>query len=497
MSQPHHERDTSRLPLATKAVYGTGQFVDSVSGTALATFLLFYLTAVCGLSGSLTGASLFLALAVDAFIDPFVGSFSDNTHSRWGRRHIFMFASFVPMFVGLGMLFSVPVGMSGMSLFVYVTAMALLLRFGLSAYIVPYIALGAELSDDYLERSRVIAWRSFFSVPATIVPLVLGYSVFLGGKAGLFNRAAYMPFGWSCAAVLCVFGALAAFGTLGSIGRLHKSTPSEDHPLRRLIREVPEVFRNRSFIILFTTVLIFFVAQGTAASLNLHGGKFFWKLPVETIQLLSVTGALGLLIGIPMVAVMGPYVEKRTMTLWSLTYIIIFQAGMPLLRIWGMLPPNGPVLTTILVINGLLIYAAVTVLAISFQSMMADAADEHELLFGARREGLYFSGTTFSAKAASGIGSFLAGAALDLIHFPVDIASKGGDSIHLSVATVNDLGLVYGVMPAAMTALCVAVNWFYRIDRHAHARIQSELVTRRSGASQPISKNLAAAKEAR
>jgi glycoside/pentoside/hexuronide:cation symporter, GPH family len=474
------ERDSSKLPVVTQAVYGTGQFVDSVSATALATFLLFYLTAVCGLSGSLTGASLFFALAVDAFVDPFVGSISDNTQSRWGRRHLFMFASFPLMFVGLGMLFTVPVGLVGWPLFVYVTAMALILRFGLSAYIVPYIALGAELSDDYLERSRVIAWRSFFSVPATIVPIVLGYTVFLGGKAGLFNRTAYVPFGWTCAAVLCVFGALAAFGTLGSIGRLHKTMPSADHPLRRLVREVPEVFRNRSFVILFITVLIFFVAQGTAGALNLHGGKFFWKLPVSTIQLLSITSALGLLLGIPLVAAMGPYVEKRTMTLWSLAYIVVFQAGMPLLRIAGLLPPNGTALTAILVTNGVLIYAAVTVLAISFQSMMADAADEHELLFGARREGLYFSGTTFSAKAASGIGSFLAGVALDLIDFPVDIASKGGENIHLSVHTVNALGLVYGVGPAAMTALCIGVNWFYRIDRHEHARIQRELVSRRA-----------------
>ncbi|HXC55448.1 MAG TPA: MFS transporter [Rhizomicrobium sp.] len=487
MSQPSSEaRVSSKLPLGLKAVYGTGQFVDSVSSTALATFLLFYLTAVCGLSGSLTGVSLFVALTVDAFVDPFVGSISDNTASRWGRRHLFMFASFPLMFVGLGMLFTVPVWLHGMALFVYVTAMALILRIGLSAYIVPYIALGAELSDDYLERSRVIAWRSFFSVPATIVPIVLGYTVFLGGKAGLFNRAAYVPFGWTCAAILCLLGGLAAFGTLGAIGRLHKTVPSTDHPLRRLVREVPEVFRNRSFLILFATVLVFFVAQGTAAALNLHGGKFFWKLPVPTIQLLSITGALGLLLGIPLVAVIGPYVEKRTMTLWSLLYIVVFQAGMPLLRIAGILPPNGAALTTILVVNGVLIYAAVTVLAISFQSMMADAADEHELLFGARREGLYFSGTTFSAKAASGIGSFLAGVALDLIHFPVDIAAKGGDNLHLSAATVDDLGLVYGVGPAAMTALCIAINYFYRIDRHAHARIQAELVARRGAAADKL-----------
>ncbi len=474
------ERDSSRLSVGVQAIYGTGQFVDSVSGTALATFLLFYLTAVCGLSGALTGASLFFALVVDAFVDPFVGSISDNMQSRWGRRHIFMFASFPLMFVGLGMLFTVPTSLTGVPLFIYVTAMALVLRFGLSAYIVPYIALGAELSDDYLQRSHIIAWRSAFSVPATIVPLVLGYSVFFAGKSGLFDRAAYVPYGWTCAAVLCIFGAIAAFGTLGSIHRLHKTTPSTDHPLRRMVREVPEVFRNRSFIILFSTVLLFFIAQGTAGALTLHGTKFFWKLSVGNIQFLQVVGALALLIGIPLVAVLGPYVEKKTMTLWSLAYIVVTQAGLPILRIMGIIPADERTIMTILLVNALIASTAVTFLAIAFQSMMADAADEHELLFGARREGLYFSGITFSAKAASGIGSFIAGIALDLIHFPVDIANKGGDNVHIAATTVNDLGIVYGVGPAAMTAICILINAMYRIDRHEHARIQAELVARRA-----------------
>ena len=475
------ERVASRLTLTTKAVYGTGQFVDTVSGTAISTFLLFYLTAVCGLSGALTGASLFFALLVDAFVDPFVGSFSDNTSSRFGRRHIYMFGSLPLIFLGLGLLFSVPSGLSGVTLFVYVTAIALLLRFGLSAYIVPYIALGAELTDDYLERSSVIAWRSFFSVPATIVPLVLGYGMFMPSKHELLNRAAYVPFGWTCAVVLVAFAALAAFGTLGQLDRLHKTTPSAAHPLLRLARELPEVFRNRSFVILFITVLIFFVAQGTAAVLVLHASEFFWKLDVRTIEFLSIIGALGLLVGLPIVWLIGPHVEKRTMTLWSLAFICVSQAGMPLLRIAGLLPPNGPTLVTVLAVNNVLVFGAVTILAVAFQSMMADAADEHELLFGARREGLYFSGTTFSAKAASGLGSFIAGAALDLIHFPVDIANKGGENLHLAASTVTDLGLVYGVAPAAMTAVCIVINSLYRIDRHTHARIQAELVKRRGG----------------
>jgi GPH family glycoside/pentoside/hexuronide:cation symporter len=482
MSQP--ERDSSALPVSVKAIYGTGQFVDSVSSTALGTFLLFYLTVVCGLSGSLTGTSIFVALLVDAFVDPFVGSISDNAQSRWGRRHIFMLASLPLMFVGLGMLFTVPVGLSGLGLFAYVTGMALVLRFGLSAYIVPYFALGAELTDDYLERSKIVAWRSGFAVPAVLTPIILGYSVFLGGKTGLYDRGAYIPFGWTCAAILCVMGAIATFGTLSSINRLHRGQPSEDHPLRRLAREVPEVFRNRSFIILFSTVLIFFIAQGTAGALGLHGGKFFWRLSVKEIQALSIIGAMGLWIGIPFVALLGARVEKKTMTLWSLGYIVVSQAGLPLLRIAGVLPADGPVFIVLLV-NGVIAAIAITFLTISFQSMMADAADEHELLFGARREGLYFSGITFSAKAASGVGGLLAGVALDLIHFPVAIANKGGDAVHLAPGVVDNLGLIYGVAPAAMTALCIVINAAYSIDRKEHARIQGALVERRA-ATAPI-----------
>jgi len=484
-------RDSSKLSLATKAIYGTGQFVDSVSGTALATFLFFYLTAVCGLSGSLTGTSLFLALMVDAFVDPFVGSISDNTQSRWGRRHLFMIASFLPMFVGLGMLFSVPPGLSHWVLFIYVTGMALVLRIGLSAFIVPYFALGAELSDDYLERSRIVAWRSFFSVPATLVPIILGYSVFLGGKAGLFNRAAYVPFGWTCGVILCLFGAIATFGTLPALGRLHRTVVSTDHPLRRLAGEIGEVVRNKSFLILFFVVLLFFVAQGTAATLTLHGGKFFWQLPVSTIQLITIVLTLGLVTGIPLVALLGPHVEKKTMVIWSLAYICVIQAGLPLLRIAGLLPPNGPTLTTILVGRELFSGIAVTFLAIGFQSMMADAADEHELMFGARREGLYFSGITFSAKAASGLGSFIAGFALDAINFPVDIANKGGENIHLTQATVNGLGLVYGVGPALITAIGIVLTIFYKIDRRAHAKIQTELVARRALAAPLLAETIA------
>ncbi|HTP76933.1 MAG TPA: MFS transporter [Rhizomicrobium sp.] len=471
-------RHDSRLGLGTKAIYGTGQFVDAVSSGVLSTFLLFYLNQVCGLPGALAGASLFLALFVDAFVDPLMGSISDNTTSAWGRRHGFMVLSIVPIVLGLGLLFSIPKGLGTAALFVYATAAALLLRVGLSGYIVPYIALGAELTDNYVERSSVVGWRMFFGVFASLTPIILGYSVFLSGT-NLYSRAAYIPFGWTCAAIMGVLGAVAAFGTLSARDRLHKATPGVDHPLRRLFNEVVEVFRNPSFRLLFSSVLIFFVAQGTATALGLHGSKFFWKLTVGQIQLLAVAILAGAMAGIPLTALLGAHVEKKAMVIWSLVYIVVTQAGWPVLRIAGILPP-GPITVVVLTGNSIVAGIAITFLTVGFQSMMADAADEHELLFGARREGLYFAGLSFSTKAASGLGGFIAGLALDAIAFPADLAAKGGDKAHLAVSTVNDLGYIYGIVPAAMTCACILLTMFYRIDRKAHASIQADLVVRRA-----------------
>src|SRR5579862_6800857 len=82
----------TNLGTIAKTVYGSGALVDGMTSTAVNTFLFFYMTAVCGLSGSLAGISLVVALLIDSVADPLIGSLSDNTHSRFGRRHPWMLA---------------------------------------------------------------------------------------------------------------------------------------------------------------------------------------------------------------------------------------------------------------------------------------------------------------------------------------------------------------------------------------------------------------------
>jgi GPH family glycoside/pentoside/hexuronide:cation symporter len=470
------------LSLRTRVFFASGDAVDGFSTTAGATFHLFYLTAVCGLSGSLAGLSVSSSLLFDAFVDPLIGSLSDNWRSRLGRRHPFLFASILPLALALGLTFSIPRALTGTWLFVYVTAVVLLLRLAYSAFTLPFYALGAELTSDYVERSRLIVYRVFFNTAAALITTFFGYRVFMTGQNGLLDRAAYIPFGWTCAALLLAAGLVCAFGTLDQRFRLREATPAPSAGFGlRLFAEIVEVFRSRSFVVLFLTVLLFWIAQGSAGVLALHQAKFFWQLPNDIIQYQAVAVAAGGLAGIPAASVIARLLEKRTVVAWTLIVNCAQQGVLPLMRIAQLLPQNGPLLYGILIAFAFLLGLSGAVSGIFFQSMMADATDEHELLFGSRREGLYFAGITLSLKAALAVGALIGGVALDAIGFPRDLSQNLSQVAHMPASAIRELGIVSGPVPAIISGVTLVLLFAYRIDRATQTRIADELARRRTG----------------
>lgn len=466
-----------RLPVRDKALYAAGDMVDGTVAYATGAYLFFYLTAVCGLSGTLAGLALAISIIVDAVIDPMIGFVSDNTRGRLGRRHPYMFAAAIPVAASLGLIFSVPHQLGGVGLFAWVLAMLLVLRISMSGFTLPYAALGAELTTSYTERSTVVAYRSAFNIFANLVTMFLALWVFLRGQNGLLHRDAYAPFAW-CVAILTFFGAMtSAFGTLRLRGRLQTIPAGASASPLRLVGELKDVARNRSFVVLFTCILLFWAAQGTIGVLNLHAVKYFWKLPADVIKTLPLCNFAGLATGIPIAGLILQKVEKRVVSIWGLAILCLFHMLLPPLRIVHVLPSAGMSLWAILGAVEILKGWAGTCVGISFWSMLADAADEHEFLFGSRREGLYFAGLTFSAKAAIGLGSLIAGVALDAINFPRDLA-KIGDT-HIPQAAAQNLGLIFGPGAGFIALTSAAVLVFYRLDAKRYREIQTELARRK------------------
>jgi GPH family glycoside/pentoside/hexuronide:cation symporter len=460
-----------------KAAYGAGAMADGIVTAGFGFFLLFYLTAVCGMSGTLAGTAKMIALLVDAVLDPAIGLASDRIRSRWGRRLPFMVGGLLPFAGAFGLLFSIPASLTGGAQFLYVTLCLIVLRLSLSLFVLPFTAVGAEVTDDYRERASIVSYRLTFSSAGVLCGVVLGLGVFMSGAAGLLVRANYVPFAWTCAAVMMLTGMIAIAAVRRALPRLHQAKPDESHFLAGFARELMELMRNRSFLLLFGTVLVYFLAYATWTSLALHAARYFWNLDSFAIQWVVLSATLGPLLGAPISAFALRYIETRTLSIGAFLAIALLQMWPPLLQLYGPFSITPGAAAVMLFVNGLLVGTAIMVGGVGFQSMLADTADEHEWLFGVRREGLFFSGLTLAYKGSAALGGLIAGVALDLIHFPADIAARGS-AVTIPDDVLTKLGLIAGPLPAAFAALAPVFLFGYHLTRKKHAQIIVELEQR-------------------
>jgi len=465
------------LTRAFKMQYGVGAMADGIVAAGFGFFLLFYLTAVCGMSGAMAGTAKLIALLIDGVSDPAIGLASDRIRSRFGRRLPFMIGGVLPFACAFGLLFSVPPSLSGGAQFLYVTACLVVLRVSLSFFVLPYTAVGAEVTDDYRERASIVSYRLSFQNAGILCGVVLGLGVFMSGPGGLLDRGNYVPYGWTSAATILLTGLIAIAAVRRALPRLHGPRPDETHILGGFIREMAELLRNRSFLVLFGTVTIYFLAYATWGSLALHASRYFWKLDPFSIQLVLLSTTFGPLLGAPISAFALRYMEKRTLSIGAFLAIALLQMWPPLLQLYGPVSLTPAVATIVLAVNGLLVGTAIIVGGIGFQSMLADTADEHEWLFGVRREGLFFSGLTLAYKAASGLGGLIAGLALDAIRFPTDLASKGA-AVVIPSDVLAKLGLIAGPLPAALAATAPLFLFGYHLTRKKHLQIIAALEER-------------------
>lgn len=476
ITQAGHQRGR-RLSLLSKLAYSLGATVDGVTSNALNFFLLFYATAVCGLSGALAGVALSAGLAVDAILDPLIGSLSDGWRSRLGRRLPFMLVGLPLAAVSLVLIFSLPPGLGQGALFARLLALSVALRVSISLFNLPYYALGAELTDDYAERSRIVAWRWGIGMLGGLATVMLGFGGFLRGPGGNLIRAAYIPFALCSAALMVATASV----SLVAAGALRDRTHVEEGRLTmaELLRGFGEVARSGTFRVMVLSTACIFIAQGVTFTLGLHASTYFWKLGNGQIQAVTLALFVGMLAGAPLLGAAAARTEKRTLLLASLVVLAATEVLPASLRLAGLLSIEGTRLTALLCANAVATGLGIAGAVICVTSMLADAADEHEYRFGGRREGLYFAGWTFAGKAAGGIGALVAGVALQASGFPTGSVGPG-TPLALSPETIARLGLAYGPGAALFSVAGIVILLFYRLTRERHAAMLQELALRRA-----------------
>src|SRR4029077_10884526 len=133
------------------------------------------------------------------FADPIVGHVSDHLHSRWGRRHPFMYAAAAPVAITYWFLWNPPVAVAPARLFAYFVVVAVLVRIAIAVFEIPSASLVPELTGDYDEPTSLLSYRFFFGWGGGLGTVVVAYAMFLQPDTphavGCLNPAGYRRYG--------------------------------------------------------------------------------------------------------------------------------------------------------------------------------------------------------------------------------------------------------------------------------------------------------------
>jgi Na+/melibiose symporter-like transporter len=456
---------TRKVDLSTKLYYGFGAVANGAKSNGFNYLLLFYYSQVIGLRADLVSLGILIALVFDAISDPLVGYISDNTHSKLGRRHPYMYAAGVPVALAYYFLWSPP-AWDETGLFLYFVCMAVLIRTLITFYEIPATALVAELTDDYDQRTEMMSFRYFFGWWGGLTMAVMNYLVFLPEeKGGLEYVQGWSNYGLTASIVIFISIYVSAIGTHKHIPHLRKPPSSAPFSFTKTKKEIKETLSNRSFLALFVSALLQAVAAGVSTSLSIYFSRHFWELTTTQIGYMNLPYFFSAFIALMLAPRVSRWLGKKKggMTVLGLAFAM---APMPyILRVLGLFPENGTdtLFWTLVVFNTI----EVTLIIMSsslIAAMIADVVEDSEVKTGRRSEGIFFAANSFAQKAVNGLGVVVAGQILAIIQFPTK--AKPGQ---VPEETLFDLAYIYVPTLLFFYLFALAVLSVYKINREDHS----------------------------
>lgn len=457
-----------KVPVLTKLAYGFGSIAYGVKNNGFDYFFLIFYSQVMGVDAQLVGLALMIALMIDAVSDPLIGYFSDNTHSRWGRRHPYMYVAAIPVSVSYFFIWNPPESLEGNELFGYIVVLSVLVRTLITLYEIPSSALAAEITDHYDERTSMLSYRYFFGWTGGTLMATFALAYLLvpteDVPSGMFNVAGYGQMGLVASSVIFLAIMISAMGTHSRIPYLRKPPEKTQMSLGRIYRELFETLANRSFGALFLAALFGAIGSGLAAGLGYYLNAFFWEFTTLQISYISLSVVLSAVIGFIIAPIASKKLGKKKGAI--IIGVIAFTATpMPVvLRLLDIMPDNGhPWLFPIVLVATILDVGLIITFQTLMSSMIADLVEDSERQTKRRSEGVFFAAVTFTRKIVQGVGVVSATIILSIAQFPTGVLPGG-----VPEESLYTLGALYA--PAVFTVWMIMI-WClssYKIDRATH-----------------------------
>jgi len=449
-----------KVPLRTKLAFSSGAFQEGMVVAGRITTLIFY-NQVLGVSAALCGVAYLVASIVDAVSDPMVGAISDRFRSRWGRRHPLMLMSALPIAVSFYFLYQPVSGLSEGALFAWQVCFLVLLRISTSFHNIPRDALGAELTDDYHERTSVFGWYNVFASGAAVGLSLLVLNVFFPSNPafenGMLDPSRYVILAGFGFVVVLAAVLVCTFGTADQIPHLHATTRRRFN-FRDHYGELRQLLANRSFVSVTASWLTIAAAQGVLDMVNIFTWIWVYDLSTEQFSVLAFAKIPGIFVALPLAKYMTRRFDKKPTVIFTSAVSAVLVAFPHVLRLAGLFPGNDSALLLPLLFGPLFVgYALVTVMAIVVA------------------EGTIFSVREFAMKATEGFGGLIGGFGLELIRFPQNAEAEG-----VSAGTLTGLLVMSGPLCLLIYGVGILFMMLYRLNAGRHEEILTVLEARRA-----------------
>lgn len=427
---------------ADKVAYGVGNLSYGIMLQMVSAYIVFYGSVIIGLPGKLIGLIVGLGTIWDAITDPVMGYVSDHTRLKhFGRRHLYILIGTFGMAIFGLMIFTIDSSLSVPIKAILLGINLLMLKTFSTVYATPYMALGAELSSNYDERTSIQSYKTIFFVISMIFPTIISMLIFFRPTAaypkGQMNPAAYVNMGWTGAAITLIAGLVCYFSTKKYIPNLPKAAPKSSKGVQMLnvYYSFFELLKNKDYRAVVFGYMFTNIASAMVASIGLH--MFTYTYNMSNVSMSMLFGAMFVAAAAtqPLWIKITQEKEKKGAVIMGayamMVSAILFIVALPFRAVVSSYP------IILLPIMALMGFGMGGMLLLPY-SMVADTTDLGELNTGKRNEGMYLGCMTFAYKLSQAIAVFLFGIALDMIRFNSDLP-------HQSEFTNISLGLLLPV----------------------------------------------------
>jgi GPH family glycoside/pentoside/hexuronide:cation symporter len=451
------------LPTFLKASWGIGALGTTAMLYLVNMFAMFFLVRHAGVPAAVAGSIFAATRFYDAAVDPLIGTLSDRTHSRWGRRRPWLLAGALLCPLSVIAVFNPPVAFEGNALYGFVLFALLFYCSAYSIFSIPYMALGTEMTDHYGERASVMAWRTFFVYSAGVV-IASGAPALVAQLGG--DRAAYSSMSLAAAAVVGLTMLWVVFFT-GSARVTQRSTEILD--ARSWLKTV--VSNTPYLMILLTKMTLQLGTAFTGAAMLFFMSYVLGKGEGALAKYSLVSNLVGIA-AVPLWSKALKRIERRTLFIALLFGNILGYVS------WMLATPQEP--DALFLARAFFQGSVGSGSVLVALAMLTDTIELDRLTTGQRREGLFVGGFELMQTTSFVIGPLVVGFAFSAAGLVPGEAGKGSQP----ESALQMMRFAVSVIPAITCAAGIVLLLLYRLDAKRLAELRASAA---AGAPAPAS----------